>query len=219
MGNNLFGSSGSSHTAQESSRQRERRTSRAEEARQISISRQAPTRSSSSRGQLMSGPSFALCSSCQRLIILPPDEHHNPQRRMVCVCGAPVSTLSFGGPLRQQVDTLEILNRLVQQVDLNSNKGASSEILSMLPTHKYSRRARDEKINAGEKIDVDDPQYTCRICFDEYEEGDQLTMLPCFHKYHTKCIEQWLRTSKECPLCQTSVDTLLEQGSGTMGIV
>ncbi|KAH7424360.1 hypothetical protein KP509_11G004200 [Ceratopteris richardii] len=46
----------------------------------------------------------------------------------------------------------------------------------------------------------------CHICLAEYEEGDNLRVLPCNHEYHKVCIDKWLReVHRICPLCRRDV--------------
>eukprot|EP00892_Ulva_mutabilis_P010469 jgi/Ulvmu1/7795/UM004_0024.1 len=55
---------------------------------------------------------------------------------------------------------------------------------------------------------------TCAVCFEDYEPGDAMRVLPCLHRFHLSCIDQWiLRQARqrsntpqtpvayECPLC------------------
>ncbi|RWS18910.1 hypothetical protein B4U80_03344 [Leptotrombidium deliense] len=43
----------------------------------------------------------------------------------------------------------------------------------------------------------------CSICFDAYEENDQLRVLSCNHKFHAKCVDVWFRNEhRQCPLCR-----------------
>ena len=46
----------------------------------------------------------------------------------------------------------------------------------------------------------------CSICLENYELGDKISYLPCFHFYHSKCIKKWLKCSKRCPLCKKEVN-------------
>lgn len=45
----------------------------------------------------------------------------------------------------------------------------------------------------------------CMICLNDYEIGDLVKTLPCFHMFHPQCINEWLGRSELCPLCKTSV--------------
>lgn len=35
----------------------------------------------------------------------------------------------------------------------------------------------------------------CSICREDFQQGDQLRVLPCLHKYHAFCIDEWLARS------------------------
>nr|XP_057932466.1 uncharacterized protein si:ch211-59o9.10 [Doryrhamphus excisus] len=45
----------------------------------------------------------------------------------------------------------------------------------------------------------------CQICFCDYEQGDKLRMLPCFHDYHVPCIDRWLKDNTTCPICRVNL--------------
>ena len=40
----------------------------------------------------------------------------------------------------------------------------------------------------------------------EYEEGDQLSIMPaCAHAFHGACVAQWLKGKDTCPICMRDV--------------
>ncbi len=46
---------------------------------------------------------------------------------------------------------------------------------------------------------------TCPICIVDFEEGDDLRVLPCegHHRFHQECVDQWLlELSSSCPICR-----------------
>lgn len=43
---------------------------------------------------------------------------------------------------------------------------------------------------------------SCAICLLDYTIGDKLTSLPCFHKFHKKCVSKWLELKSDCPCCK-----------------
>ncbi|CAN0854900.1 RING-H2 finger protein ATL65 [Linum grandiflorum] len=45
---------------------------------------------------------------------------------------------------------------------------------------------------------------TCAICLCEFEEGEELKTLPeCMHSFHVGCIDMWLYSHSNCPMCRT----------------
>ena len=69
---------------------------------------------------------------------------------------------------------------------------------------------RSELVKALEATPHDD---LCAICYDEYEEGTELRLLPCNHTFHCECVDRWLldcgasRRAVACPLCNHPLDT------------
>jgi hypothetical protein len=45
----------------------------------------------------------------------------------------------------------------------------------------------------------------CSICFDTMSNNGPLTTTPCGHKFHSECLNTWLRTKNTCPLCRAQV--------------
>lgn len=46
----------------------------------------------------------------------------------------------------------------------------------------------------------------CSVCLGEFEQEESLRLLPkCSHAFHTPCIDTWLRSHKNCPLCRAPV--------------
>ncbi|KAJ6335058.1 hypothetical protein OIU78_011819 [Salix suchowensis] len=46
----------------------------------------------------------------------------------------------------------------------------------------------------------------CHICLVDYEEGDEIRVLPCSHEYHMSCVDKWLKEIHGvCPLCRDNV--------------
>ena len=53
----------------------------------------------------------------------------------------------------------------------------------------------------------------CAVCLDEYEAGEALRTMPCAHGFHERCIFKWLRASRHCRLCRSTLPP--EEGTET----
>ncbi|KAF4803784.1 RING finger protein 165 [Turdus rufiventris] len=75
--------------------------------------------------------------------------------------------------------------------------------------HKYKKRRPQEgkaKQDDGEESDTDEK---CTICLSMLEDGEDVRRLPCMHLFHQVCVDQWLATSKKCPICRVDIETQL----------
>ncbi|KAL3685836.1 hypothetical protein R1sor_003858 [Riccia sorocarpa] len=74
-----------------------------------------------------------------------------------------------------------------------SSLPAPDTVVNAIPTRKISKKLREEATQ-------------CNICLVEYEEGDQVRVLPCHHEYHVACVDKWLKeVHRVCPLCRGNV--------------
>ncbi|CAN6330528.1 unnamed protein product [Urochloa humidicola] len=45
----------------------------------------------------------------------------------------------------------------------------------------------------------------CAICIEDFEVGDDLTVMPCSHVFHEGCIAKWLARCRLCPCCRRAL--------------
>ena len=131
---------------------------------------------------------------------------------MVSVCSC-----VFLASMRQTIVRQQQLQpaRVQQPVGSALNGGASESLIQSLLVETYEAPqpspcemdmeeggARNDEIASQDSQEGDQ----CSICFDTYEQGDQLRVLPCKHRFHLECVDPWLKTNKSCPLCKHEVD-------------
>lgn len=97
--------------------------------------------------------------------------------------------------LRQHELLEEMLGRMGQMVP--HVEAADSHVVASLPTHMVS----------AEEVQLAPPEHkACTICIEDFREGDEQRTLPCFHRFHKDCVDQWLERNGACPICKHRVD-------------
>jgi hypothetical protein len=124
---------------------------------------------------------------------------------------------------------LGLLGMPINALEGGVRRGASETVIDSLPTHRVPQLATGtgtgtgtdagtnaklsgdadadadgsgkEKKGEGEEGDVD----TCNICLCDYEANETVKTLPCGHCYHAPCIDRWLRSVSNCPVCKQDV--------------
>jgi len=92
---------------------------------------------------------------------------------------------------------------LTQQHSIQEQSGtrrthpAQHSSVNELPTHI---------ITAGEVGAAPAEHRSCTICLEEFKAGDKQRTLPCFHRFHTACVDRWLSHDGSCPICKHRVD-------------
>ncbi|OMP14175.1 Zinc finger, RING-type [Corchorus olitorius] len=72
--------------------------------------------------------------------------------------------------------------------------GLQQSVIDSITIFKYKK---DEGLIDGTE---------CSVCLTEFEEDESLRLLPkCSHAFHISCIDTWLRSHKNCPLCRAPI--------------
>jgi len=45
----------------------------------------------------------------------------------------------------------------------------------------------------------------CMVCMEMFADGEVLRTLPCLHRYHSRCVDEWLRRHPTCPICKRDI--------------
>ncbi|XVF59097.1 hypothetical protein PTKIN_Ptkin07bG0247600 [Pterospermum kingtungense] len=72
--------------------------------------------------------------------------------------------------------------------------GLQQSVIDSITHFKYKK---DEGLVEGTE---------CSVCLSEFQDDESLRLLPkCSHAFHLPCIDTWLRSHKNCPLCRAPV--------------
>ncbi|TRY71006.1 hypothetical protein TCAL_10690 [Tigriopus californicus] len=79
----------------------------------------------------------------------------------------------------------------------NQMDGAVHDVLSklLLNISSYQPQVDVEDINAED----------CTVCLETLGMTDLETLQPCQHRFHRKCIRDWLSQQRDCPLCRNHI--------------
>nr|CAB3265633.1 RING finger protein 150 [Phallusia mammillata] len=72
--------------------------------------------------------------------------------------------------------------------------------------YKYHKEGESPLSDEDSKEETDESAHEkCTICLSEFHESEDVRRLPCFHLFHEICIDQWLHTNMQCPICRVSI--------------
>lgn len=121
----------------------------------------------------------------EELAGLPRQQHVD--RAAVAAVAAAATTQPPSAQRQEEAETREALRRSL---------GAARNIIRALPTittttEQLASASADNR--------------SCTICLEDFLVGDVQRLLPCFHRFHDRCVDQWLQQRGCCPNCRTSL--------------
>ncbi|XP_054786469.1 RING-H2 finger protein ATL65 [Prosopis cineraria] len=80
---------------------------------------------------------------------------------------------------------------------LFSPYGLDESIIKTIPFSLYTAKSNDQ---------FEESRRDCAVCLLEFEDDEYVRTLPfCSHTFHVDCIDVWLRSHANCPLCRAGV--------------
>ncbi|KAI4307439.1 hypothetical protein L6164_030628 [Bauhinia variegata] len=96
-------------------------------------------------------------------------------------------------------------NQVDHPIWLITTVGLQQSIINSITVFKYRK---SEGLIEGTE---------CSVCLNEFHEGEALRLLPkCNHAFHIPCIDTWLRSHTNCPLCRAGVVSTNVSSEGAM---
>eukprot|EP00736_Rhodelphis_marinus_P010315 Rmarinus@m.14247 len=135
------------------------------------------------------------CPNCRAMLCVRGDAQY-----LVCNCGQRLALQRAPHLMLFNPDgtlNVELLEEMADQLHVMEN-GASNELIDMLPTHKF--------VASSMHSSEEETHKKCLVCLTEYEDGEELRTLPCFHYFHKDCVDPWLKRNRVCPCCKTPID-------------
>jgi hypothetical protein len=80
-------------------------------------------------------------------------------------------------------------------------RGLDESVIRSIPIMQFKKEGNR---NFGERSFCE-----CAVCLNEFQEDEKLRIIPsCSHVFHIDCIDVWLQSNANCPLCRTSISAI-----------
>ncbi|GMJ01968.1 hypothetical protein HRI_003866000 [Hibiscus trionum] len=81
------------------------------------------------------------------------------------------------------------------------HRGLEESVIRLIPIFQFKKNNGDDYGDGGSLCE-------CAVCLNEFREDEKLRRIPnCRHVFHIDCIDVWLQSNANCPLCRTSISS------------
>ncbi|XP_010940607.1 RING-H2 finger protein ATL16-like [Elaeis guineensis] len=81
------------------------------------------------------------------------------------------------------------------------SRGLEESAIRAIPTFRYRKGGDGDGDEQGKSSSQE-----CAVCLNEFQDEERVRLLPnCLHVFHIDCIDTWLQTNANCPLCRSDI--------------
>ncbi|EAR95618.2 anaphase-promoting complex subunit 11 RING-H2 finger protein (macronuclear) [Tetrahymena thermophila SB210] len=70
------------------------------------------------------------------------------------------------------------------------------------------QKLQDQNIPTTLQVNNSKNKQCCSLCLVEFVKGQKLRITICSHYFHSQCLEEWLESNENCPLCRQSFEIM-----------
>lgn len=117
-------------------------------------------------------------------------------------------------PIRNPIYRRRRINMRLQNLfDLVYQQNLENQILNQVLQQSFEEEQEKQLIDMARELDINKVKLSdcekkycdCRICLCDYEENDEIGILPCKHAFHFTCIQEWGKRKPNCPYCDVEI--------------
>ncbi|XP_068667057.1 RING-H2 finger protein ATL16-like [Aristolochia californica] len=98
---------------------------------------------------------------------------------------------------------------IVYAAPIQNNRGLDESVIRSIPIFRFKKGVEDGKEKYWNE---------CAVCLNEFQENERLRLLPsCSHAFHIECIDTWLQSNANCPVCRSSISNIRPFDRGMVG--
>jgi len=120
-------------------------------------------------------------------------------------------------PIRYRIPQRRMNMRLQNLFNLIYQQNLENQILNQVLQESFEEEQERQLIDMARELDIkkvklsecDKCKYTeCRICLCDYNQDDEIGILPCGHDFHFSCIQEWGKRKPNCPYCDIEIPVI-----------
>lgn len=133
----------------------------------------------------------------------------------LCMIGGAAFALFHSAPIHTHFHTGRGQRRMEDEEDSDDDpwglRGLDEDVISGRTIEHVYRGPQSPQSSAqtGDQAPAQQSpggdENKCMVCMEEFTDGDMLRTLPCLHRYHRRCVDQWLSRASTCPICKRDV--------------